>query len=933
MTNPTRKRVVTLDDLNVLNQNAAYARQKGEEASAAAQQADTARQNLEALGGDTQAAGQQATQAAQAATLAKNSATAAALQASQAAGDAVTAAELAEGAAGSANQAAGAATTAAQRVTDAVLDLSGLKDATAQRGATAQAQGDYAMSRITEALALASSGAANAYATRAEVPSAAGTYLVLSEAALVRRAAQGGALTDLFAFGRPHATLNALASTLTAGRDVPWRTLAPASLTTLTLPNPYPDPGSADVVHPGIVHVPTGWNGYRYWMVYEPYNNTNNQYENPVVVCSNAPDGPWIVPAGAPAPIYGPPPGAGAYCSDADPFIDPTDDGLVIVFRATGSTWNQGGSADSFLWSKSLDGATWTAPAFLANPALRYVSPSYVFRGDHWLMFATEIDSSGPLNTYVFRAARWQDCWAAPRTAITPNTAPDGNKIWHMKPTPVGDRLVFSASTIGGSGGPLWLAESSDPRGVEWVWASEPVLASGGYRSQVLAVDTPDGPRLDFWVGTSGPNWRIKYGRSAPIARADATAALAQAAAVSSSIKTLGLAPTLVYDSFARPDGAMDAPDVGNAWTDFAGGAPTAFTRVGGRVRATAATNSRIVLDAGRADVRVTGDLNREGSSDQMWLALRVQDNNNLLRFGISGATWAIQKIVGAVATPLTLTGAPPAGSGIRRVVATLSGQAVTVTLDGVTVYAGTIPEFVTATRFGYQATTVNPSFGPLLIESLDNTTSTFPRRIGLPDATARATAAAAQSAADTATTWAALERAERGRAPFTSGDGFDRADAATLGTAPYGGAWTDLTPGFGVTGRQAVAAVSPSRAALTLPSANQTVEVTVPTATASAWLILRAENGANYLRFGANGGVLRLETITNSNITATTSSTVALAAGQRWRVACLGDQITAYVNGVQVLTATVSTYNTQTKFGVQGNVGVAFDDWFSRPS
>ncbi|MFW8627840.1 hypothetical protein [Deinococcus sp. ME38] len=128
MTNPTRKRVVTLDDLNVLNQNAAYARQKGEEASAAAQQADTARQNLEELAGDTQAAGQQATQAAQAATLAKNSATAAALQASQAAGDAVTAAELAEGAAGTANQAAGAATTAAQRVTDAVLDLSGLKD-------------------------------------------------------------------------------------------------------------------------------------------------------------------------------------------------------------------------------------------------------------------------------------------------------------------------------------------------------------------------------------------------------------------------------------------------------------------------------------------------------------------------------------------------------------------------------------------------------------------------------------------------------------------------------------------------------------------------------------------------------------------------------------------------------------------------------------
>lgn len=151
MTNPTRKRVVTLDDLNVLNQNAAYARQKGEEASAAAQLADIARQNLEGLSGPTQAAGEQATQAAQAATLAKNSATAAALQASQAAGDAVTAAELAEGAAGSANRAAGAATTAAQRVTDAVLDLTGIKAATAQAEARANAAAENATAALARA--------------------------------------------------------------------------------------------------------------------------------------------------------------------------------------------------------------------------------------------------------------------------------------------------------------------------------------------------------------------------------------------------------------------------------------------------------------------------------------------------------------------------------------------------------------------------------------------------------------------------------------------------------------------------------------------------------------------------------------------------------------------------------------------------------------
>ncbi|GGR69601.1 hypothetical protein GCM10008959_34380 [Deinococcus seoulensis] len=171
MTNPTRKRVVTLDDLNVLNQNAAYARQKGEEASVAAHQANTARQTLEPLGEATRAAGEYATQAAQAATLAKNNATAAAVQASQAAGEAVVAAELAEGAAGSANQAAGAATTAAQRVTDAVLDLTDIKDDIAQQTADTlaqfEAQATAKIGEVDAAIAATQNGAriANAVAT------------------------------------------------------------------------------------------------------------------------------------------------------------------------------------------------------------------------------------------------------------------------------------------------------------------------------------------------------------------------------------------------------------------------------------------------------------------------------------------------------------------------------------------------------------------------------------------------------------------------------------------------------------------------------------------------------------------------------------------------------------------------------------------------
>ena len=42
MTNPSRKRVVTSDDLDTLNRNSAYARQQGEIAAAAAERATAA---------------------------------------------------------------------------------------------------------------------------------------------------------------------------------------------------------------------------------------------------------------------------------------------------------------------------------------------------------------------------------------------------------------------------------------------------------------------------------------------------------------------------------------------------------------------------------------------------------------------------------------------------------------------------------------------------------------------------------------------------------------------------------------------------------------------------------------------------------------------------------------------------------------------------
>ena len=42
---------------------------------------------------------------------------------------------------------------------------------------------------------------------------------------------------------------------------------------------------SDQTVHPDIVYMPDGWNGYKYWMAMTPYANSNDQLEKPLHSC------------------------------------------------------------------------------------------------------------------------------------------------------------------------------------------------------------------------------------------------------------------------------------------------------------------------------------------------------------------------------------------------------------------------------------------------------------------------------------------------------------------------------------------------------------------------------------------------------------------------------------------------------------------------
>lgn len=160
--------------------------------------------------------------------------------------------------------------------------------------------------------------------------------------------------------------------------------------------------------------------------------------------------------------------------------------------------------------------------------------------------------------------------------------------------------------------------------------------------------------------------------------------------------------------------------------------------------------------------------------------------------------------------------------------------------------------------------------------------------------------------------------------------DGFNRANSATLGTSPASGVWADLTAGFGITSNQAVSSTAFARAALTLTVTNATIEATNVTNVAASYILFRAVDNSNFLRFGGQtvSGALVLQSFVAATITTLVTTTTNMAAGQRWRVVTSGDNITLFVDGVQVGATTSTTFNTAVKFGIQGGVGTIFDDW-----
>lgn len=151
--------------------------------------------------------------------------------------------------------------------------------------------------------------------------------------------------------------------------------------------------------------------------------------------------------------------------------------------------------------------------------------------------------------------------------------------------------------------------------------------------------------------------------------------------------------------------------------------------------------------------------------------------------------------------------------------------------------------------------------------------------------------------------------------------DSFDRADnSSSLGNADTGQAWTAAAGTWGVLGNLGYksAGVSNDLAIVDSTLADATVQVTLSTAASIAGLALRFSSLGNDWRFIAvSGNSFLLQRGVGAAYTTVASISQTVNNGDVMKAVMSGTGFTCYVNGVQVFTASDSTYQTATKHGL----------------
>ncbi len=141
------------------------------------------------------------------------------------------------------------------------------------------------------------------------------------------------------------------------------------------------------VVHPDVVYIKNGWNGYKYWLSVSPFPNLNPKYEDPHIFASN--DGySWIEPRNKPVvPLIHP---RQFEYSDADLVFDSNKLWLYYRLNNKNGSFDYADDSVKLYRISSSDGVNWTIPEatnlhFL--PSGSFASPTIAKDGSSFVLF------------------------------------------------------------------------------------------------------------------------------------------------------------------------------------------------------------------------------------------------------------------------------------------------------------------------------------------------------------------------------------------------------------------------------------------------------------------------------------------------------------------------------------------------------------------
>ena len=397
----------------------------------------------------------------------------------------------------------------------------------------------------------------------------------------------------------------------------------------LSLPNPYYAIGS-DMVHPGPIYFPEGWNGYRYWMAYTPYPGSNSSYENPCLACSNDGDA-WITPPGTINPLVQKP--SSGYNADTHLVASPDGKKLYLIYRErliTGITGN------NVRVMESADGAIWSPPMTIVNGAFStqdYACPSIFWDAinSRWIMLSHNLDggSTYPMQRNISAGADIYSGWSGP-TAITITHPTGGRTWWHSFFNILPDGRIIgliqdTANGGGGGGGALFAAESWDS-GLNF--SVKQVYSDLNYYRPAFLIQGVHPPGMAAFVGKlfNGFSIHREDWQAGATQRAIDTVAIEYAAYGTIRSDVLWL------DTFNRADGALGTPLVGSALTVDTG----TYTIVSNRAVSGSAGNNRMLATLSTPDYAY--EITNVAAVGQWWIIFRGVDTANYWRVGANAA-------------------------------------------------------------------------------------------------------------------------------------------------------------------------------------------------------------------------------------------------------------------------------------------------------